>query len=64
MNGDRQSLFDRLFHASLLVLGMAIALYYAACLLLSVWHVLVAIGLVLIGVTVLVAALRYRRERW
>ena len=64
MNGDEAGLVQRLWHASLLLLGAAIALYIAACLLLSIWPVLAVIGVVVFVVGVAVAAWRYRRERW
>jgi hypothetical protein len=64
MNGDGPGAVQRLWHASVLLLGAAIALYIAACLLLSIWPVLAVIGLVVTSAGVAVAVWRHRRERW
>ena len=64
MNGDGPGALQRLWHASLLVLGAAIALYIAVCLLLSIWQFLLVTMLVVFVVGVTIAVWRYRRERW
>lgn len=64
MSNDRQGPLDRLWHGSLLVLGAMVALYYAAQILASVWHILLAIGAVFAGLALLVWALRVRGGRW